>query len=51
MGFFTLAKRCAYCVHKVDENGKCVNEQCIAYKPAEEAPAQSTETEDSTVSE
>lgn len=39
MGFFTLAKRCNFCAHKLDKNGKCVNPSCIAYvKPAETAP-------------
>lgn len=36
MGFFTLAKRCNFCAHKLDKDGKCVNPSCIAYvKPAE----------------
>lgn len=35
MGFFTLAKRCNFCAHKLDKDGNCVNPSCIAYvKPA-----------------
>lgn len=28
---FKTPKRCEYCAHKLDENGKCINEKCIAY--------------------
>lgn len=28
---FKLPKRCSYCAHIVDEEGKCVNPDCIAY--------------------
>lgn len=39
MGFFTLAKRCNFCAHKLDKDGNCVNLSCIAYvKPAETVP-------------
>ncbi|MFR9128278.1 MAG: hypothetical protein ACLVLA_12900 [Acidaminococcus intestini] len=33
---FKLPKRCPYCAHKVNEEGKCVNPECIAYDSEEE---------------
>lgn len=33
---FKLPKRCPYCVHKLNEEGKCVNPDCIAYAHYEE---------------
>lgn len=29
---FKLPKRCPYCAHKLEDD-KCVNPDCIAYKP------------------
>ena len=26
------AKRCPFCGHKLDENGKCQNVKCVDYK-------------------
>lgn len=34
---FKLPKRCPYCARKLDANGKCVNQYCIAYVPPQEA--------------
>lgn len=31
---FKIPKRCEYCAHKLDGNGKCINEKCIAYSSA-----------------
>jgi hypothetical protein len=28
---FKLPKRCPYCAHKLSEEEKCVNPECIAY--------------------
>lgn len=30
---FKLPKRCLYCAHKLSEEEKCVNPECIAYDP------------------
>lgn len=30
---FKLPKRCPYCAHKLSEEEKCVNPECIAYDP------------------
>lgn len=32
---FKIPKRCEFCAHKLDSDGKCVNPACIAYKPTE----------------
>lgn len=29
-------KRCEYCAHKLDKNGKCQNPDCIAYTGEED---------------
>lgn len=34
---FKLPKRCPYCAHKLSEEEKCVNPECIAYKPEQQA--------------
>ena len=34
---FKLPKRCPFCAWKVDAEGKCVNQDCIAYVPPKEA--------------
>ena len=34
---FKLPKRCPFCARKLDANGKCVNKDCIAYVPPQEA--------------
>lgn len=31
---FKIPKRCEYCAHKLVD-GKCVNQNCIAYQPAD----------------
>lgn len=30
---FKVPKRCPYCAHKLDEQEKCMNPDCIAYDP------------------
>ncbi|MCH4097289.1 MAG: hypothetical protein LKE88_11750 [Acidaminococcus provencensis] len=34
---FKLPKRCPYCARKLDAEGKCVNQDCIAYVLPKEA--------------
>lgn len=41
---FRLPKRCPYCAHKLDENGKCVNKDCIAYVAPTEGAGETTTT-------
>ena len=32
-----LAKRCPYCAHKLNTEGKCENPKCVAYEAPKEA--------------
>ncbi len=48
MGFFKLAKRCNFCAHKLDKDGKCVNPKCIAYVKPTETTTPTSNTKDNT---
>ena len=43
---FKIPKRCEYCAHKL-EDGKCVNQNCIAYTKSETADSKTKKDGDS----